>query len=587
MSAMAADDANNDEGIPPTESGDAGAENTEVPMISNLVILPPRQVTSSSTVIRLPPLPTTESLSNMRAILSEIVGFAHISCFHWEIVHPDVAAAAVAAAAASSSNIPVVSPYTGRQAVIVAPLSACCQAPITTAITTASVSYPYPVTDEYLDWFPLVEAGILQNGCGLEMVLERYTISSVRQQVRLTQALCRGGSQATLEGDIPAAAAVVIPTVTDYHGLGANRVEKPVAVSDDEEAIPPATAAASAATTTVTAAKKKKKKSSKNQTSAKKNGDAALAPDSSLPLLKRTDLVVARQDYLANFFYHVCGEQVEHYTAGAHHIRQQLQRLNALETDVQMLECSISYSPGFHPPPRHRRLVGDLAYLEVVIASKTTLYITATLTGFYVNKTTDRQSFDPSPRPEKNAYAHTLLDCLLQASPDVLAPAWERVLSAARERATLYQQLSISMHDSDEEEHHSGLEGGELWTTLFHLAIRGDAGGFRDAMTAFHTIPSSLDTSLQIPMWLVPSVDHAATAAAAADSVETASIWNRHASHPYDVHRGESLPDRVASLRDWNEEVQMARELPTGTAEERLERARLMHKVLTEYGEVR
>lgn len=89
--------------------------------------------------------------------------------------------------------------------------------------------------------------------------------------------------------------------------------------------------------------------------------------------------------------------------------------------DLCHVECKISFG-GFNPPPPHRRLLGDLVYLEVQLpGNEEMVHITAIPTGFYVNRSKGGK-FDPSPSAEP-CFSHELLDCLLQKS-DSLRHAW-------------------------------------------------------------------------------------------------------------------------------------------------------------------
>lgn len=89
--------------------------------------------------------------------------------------------------------------------------------------------------------------------------------------------------------------------------------------------------------------------------------------------------------------------------------------------DLCHVECTIAFG-GFNPPPSHRRLLGDLAYLEVQLpGNEEKVHITATPTGFYVNRSKGGK-FDPSPSAEP-CFSHELLDCLLQKS-NSLRHAW-------------------------------------------------------------------------------------------------------------------------------------------------------------------
>ena len=76
---------------------------------------------------------------------------------------------------------------------------------------------------------------------------------------------------------------------------------------------------------------------------------------------------------------------------------------------------SISLS-AWNPPPYHLRMRGHLLYLQVTTNEGEQHYITSTVTGFYVNKSTNNR-FDPSPRSSPKSFsAHSLITLLGQIS---------------------------------------------------------------------------------------------------------------------------------------------------------------------------
>jgi hypothetical protein len=119
-------------------------------------------------------------------------------------------------------------------------------------------------------------------------------------------------------------------------------------------------------------------------------------------------------------------------------------RLNELD-EITKVQCATRYS-GFHPPPPNRRLLGDLAYLEVSVLSEPTLHITAVPTGFYVNRTSGQAPFKFNPAPAANhCFSHALLDCLLKAS-DTLKIKWVSFFS-------VYMSRLPSLEDNEKEFH--------------------------------------------------------------------------------------------------------------------------------------
>lgn len=183
------------------------------------------------------------------------------------------------------------------------------------------------------------------------------------------------------------------------------------------------------------------------------------------------------------------------------------------------------------PPTPQRKLFADLAYLRIQIAGKQDIYITAIPSGFYVNKSTTT-SFDPSPRVDApNCHAHSLLNCLLQASPE-FSTLWTKSLEAGQER------VRLTVADSPLQ-------------ALHRAAVQKHA-------------PRGLDAALFKPSWLVPDINN-----------EDWPTAKEHAPIPLEQDYPTFGLDLTTGVqRDWNEELQSAREMPVGTIQERLERAR-------------
>lgn len=71
----------------------------------------------------------------------------------------------------------------------------------------------------------------------------------------------------------------------------------------------------------------------------------------------------------------------------------------------------------WNPPPYHLRMRGHLLYLLVTTNEGEQHYITSSVTGFFVNKSTNNK-FDPMPRSSpKSSSAHSLISLLEQISP--------------------------------------------------------------------------------------------------------------------------------------------------------------------------
>ncbi|KAE9028032.1 Clustered mitochondria [Phytophthora fragariae] len=219
-----------------------------------------------------------------------------------------------------------------------------------------------------------------------------------------------------------------------------------------------------------------------------------------------------------------------------HKLKQQQQQNDAnqqkeqeQQPDAKLPACvkSIVFS-GYNPPPGPRKLAGDLLYLEVAVAGDNTRYhITAHVNGFFVNRST-ASKFDPRPHKTAAAHSHLLLDLLSSVSPK-FRESYAALLAKAAS-----------------------------------LAKEG---------------PSSIE-------WMV----------AAGSNLGGKLPWNTPIAaateeHAYDLNRAEDElcssfgMDERGVLRDWNEEYQCCRDLPTDSLKEEIVRARVMYKIVAEFVE--
>jgi hypothetical protein len=142
---------------------------------------------------------------------------------------------------------------------------------------------------------------------------------------------------------------------------------------------------------------------------------------------------------------------------------------------------------------------------------------------------------------------------LLQASESLVA-AWKEALLASKTRAELMATLN---------------EDGPF-SSLFRVAIRGDFAGYKRPSTA--SASEGIDALIQNPSWLVP------LSQAEAKSDDS---WARNSVHAFnpattedDLSNSFGVDIRSGTVRDWNEELQGAREMSVATLQERIERAR-------------
>lgn len=498
------------------------AENPSSDILHGLLILPPRQqnATSPTDALALPPIRAEEPVQSIRAALTEVIGLAHITNYRLELeTEPP--------SSIKAWDPPLVSPWTGPDAVVCNPTS------VKALDEEADLTPTLKVLDDWGDLTPLLEQG-LRDGSAFSMVLQRYDAGAVKDHVLRLRSLMAGSA----------------PSVTALHEEGTKVVEVEKKTEEDKPGL----------------------------------------PDLDPSKLSGTNV--------KDFFYLACGEDPEtyHQTAASpkpkkkkkkgngketaeepvpevtveQAMREQIMRWNQLE-DLSRVDCQIRYS-GFHPPSSSRKLVGDLAYLEMIPpAGAAVIHVTAVPTGFYVNRSSSewgkKPIFDPTPAVEP-FFSHSLLDSLLQASSSFHG-AWVSAITASKER----QELTSTFNKSNP------------FLSLFRMAVRADFEGFESPASAASAV-RALDANLQTPSWLVPPPNPDLYAA------KNGPSWTGHQFHSYQPLRAEEdlshtfgTDLRQGGSRDWNEELQLAREMPTTTQLERIERARLLHKVLTEFGE--
>eukprot|EP00599_Poterioochromonas_sp_BG-1_P000544 CAMPEP_0173137880 /NCGR_PEP_ID=MMETSP1105-20130129/3356_1 /TAXON_ID=2985 /ORGANISM="Ochromonas sp., Strain BG-1" /LENGTH=1420 /DNA_ID=CAMNT_0014050365 /DNA_START=191 /DNA_END=4453 /DNA_ORIENTATION=- len=186
---------------------------------------------------------------------------------------------------------------------------------------------------------------------------------------------------------------------------------------------------------------------------------------------------------------------------------------------------------GWNPPPSNRRIQGDLMYLEVVLASEGTVYITATARGFYVNRS-NRNNFDPRPANTSH-YNHNLFNTLLSYSSN-LKTAWSAFV--AYSNAKTFQNT------------------------------RGPLEALYNQLQSFDGDVATLPPNT----WFV-------------GSDKNASNYDLFRAQEYvnDLHGVEEL----GAPREWNDEIQSIRALPANELNEKVVKARLEYRIISDFTE--
>ena len=236
---------------------------------------------------------------------------------------------------------------------------------------------------------------------------------------------------------------------------------------------------------------------------------------------------------------------------------------------------SLTFS-GWNPPPAQRKMVGDLVYLEVHSLEGTTLHVTCSTSGFFINGTKGHDAFDPEPS-KKHCFAHTLRDLLAAASP-----LFERC----------FEQLVRSAWS--EEALAGGLADADPWEGLLSPNMNNSAGvapvlpdGTGGGGTELYACSSG-----SVPLRHCPWIQPGAPAPSKGRKSPKGHGGGHSQSvqrHAFNLNRAEDtiapafgMDDRGV-LRDWNEEYQASKAMPSVSVRDRALRARTLVKVYADF----
>jgi len=600
-------------------NGDNANVDPGLKVFKNLVILPPLQKKNvkgessgdNSTIkqelqdaISLPPIRAEEPVSSIRAALSEIRGYAHLTNYRFvlennisgdnENYSSDKKNSDSSSAPKESSAVP--SPYTGLDAIISTKGDEKSFFDETEATATKKSEEKSEdiVLDEFGDLTSLLGGGEsegLKDGSGFRIVLERYDIALIRDHITRFRTLLNGNAPTSVSLD--EGSGDVTNTESTPNTTTATATESNASI-DTNAKLPSETLQGGKSTTTKNegpaAIEKKAEQKVSNQKQEKNTPNLTKAD---LPVFSMEKKLSPDINDLKKFFYYACGEDPSLYLddlgdtmkgVGSgfkpkkkgkkknskappkggdktdneqepKHVllKRIIPQLNEIEERTRV-PCDVRFS-GFHPPPPFRRFMGDLAYLEVTLPDAELVSVSATSIGFYINRsslTRGDYKFDPSPA-ESPCFSHELLDCLMQHSKS-FSDKWNDALIAAKIRADLMLKIN---------------EDGPF-QSFFRVAIRGDFPGYKNPSVA--SASEGIDALIQTPSWLVPIPQV---------ELEEKDSWNRNCEQIYNFAKTEGdlsnsfgVDIRNGSLRDWNEELQVAREMPMHSLLERIERAR-------------
>jgi protein TIF31 len=586
-------------------------------VFKNLVILPPLQKKDRNSegrssangtnqelydAVPLPPIRAEEPVSSIRAALGEIRGYAHLTNYRFVLENNrpgdnenDTSGKKISASSSPANGSGLVaSQYTGLNAIISTKevvKSFLDKAELTNA-TDQNIEGAKEdiVLDEFGDLTSLLgddKAEGLKDGSKFRVVLERYDIALIRDHIARLRTLLDGNAPTSVtldesSGDVADSESTSQPTAA---------TETESDSSTDADGKSPQAEESSNEKNEDTPTNKEEEQQKASNPKQKKDTPNLSAKD--MPVFSTEKSLSPDINDLKNFFYYACGEDPSLYlddsdgnkkdTGGGSKSKKKGKKRNSkaaltegentnpeAESKEQLLKriipqlneieertrvsCDIRFS-GFHPPPQYRQFMGDLAYMEVTLPDGELVSVSATPIGFYVNRsslTRGDYKFNPSPA-EKPCFSHELLDCLILYSKS-FSDAWNDALIAAKSRADLMLKIN---------------EDGPF-QSFFRVAIRGDFPGYKKPSVA--SASEGIDALVQIPSWLVPIPQV---------ELEANNSWNRNCEHAYsstktegDLSNSFGVDIRNGSLRDWNEELQVAREMPMDNLLERIERAR-------------
>ncbi|KAH0527578.1 hypothetical protein TsFJ059_002564 [Trichoderma semiorbis] len=175
----------------------------------------------------------------------------------------------------------------------------------------------------------------------------------------------------------------------------------------------------------------------------------------------------------------------------------------------------------WNPPPCHLQQRGHLLYIVVTTNEGEQFQVTAHVSGFFVNKSSNAK-FDPFPRPApKGQSSHSLLKLI-----ELLSPSFSATFKSLQEH-----------------------------------------NGQRDPLATFqitNAIPNS--------PWALPSPS------------STLCTHSPDITRPQETYLLAGV-DNTDTLRDWNEEFQSAKELPKESVQDRVFRERLTSKLFADYND--
>lgn len=249
---------------------------------------------------------------------------------------------------------------------------------------------------------------------------------------------------------------------------------------------------------------------------------------------------------------------------------------NLYKPDAVVTGIAIS---GWNPPPPNRVMQGDLMYLEVHLGShgadntNKCLYVTVVKEGFFVNCCTHKK-FDPSPVAPTptipTTFSHDLFTTIMLSCP-LLQKSWNYYVVNKKVESTAVP----GVYDAIAKYYMEG-RGDELTATKCWL--------YPPEKESISSLCNSVNNH-SLPVAI--SKEDSKKQKKKIENVCAERLYK----HTYDMGRAQSDMwdsyglEEKGLMREWNEELQEIRSLPSAELNERILKARLQYKLTVEFTE--
>jgi protein TIF31 len=204
--------------------------------------------------------------------------------------------------------------------------------------------------------------------------------------------------------------------------------------------------------------------------------------------------------------------------------------------DYEYINKATATMSPYNPPLPTRRLHGDLYYLDIKTPSSS-FSVTASPTGFYVNNSATSKAFDATAAKD-SMFSHDLFTLVCAKDPKFKSH-YTKVVEGILRNNKAVQKHAV------------------------------ETKGYENPLLQMSTEMTrrKFDASVAVPSWFHVS--------------DLPQAPNNHRAEAFAADNFGC--DEPGILRDWNEELQSAREMPVDSGEAKVLRARVIHKTLTEF----